>query len=52
MPTCSWVHMDRHGLLEKLSKPSRRESFIDATTFPKHVDTYEKHFQDELPSRA
>ena len=46
-------HGQHYGLLEKLSKRGPGVNpFIDATTLPKHVDTYEKQFQDELAKQS
>ena len=42
-------HGHHYGLLEKLAKRGQGPNpFIDATTLPSHVDTYEKQFQEEL----
>ena len=42
-------HGHHYGLLEKLAKRGQGPNpFIDATTLPTHVDTYEKQFQEEL----
>ena len=42
-------HGHHWGLLEKLAKVGQGPNpFIDPTTLPNHVDTYEKQFQDEL----
>jgi metallo-beta-lactamase class B len=46
-------HQQHYGLLEKLSKRGQGSNpFIDATTLPNHVDTYEKQFQDELAKQT
>ena len=42
-------HGQHYGLLEKLAKRGQGSNpFIDETTLPNHVDTYEKQFQEEL----
>lgn len=42
-------HGQHYGLLEKLSKRGQGVNpFIDPTTLPKHVETYEKQFLDEM----
>ncbi len=42
-------HGHHYGLLEKLAKRGQGPNpFIDPTTLPNHVDTYEKQFQEEL----
>ena len=42
-------HGHHYGLLEKLAKLGQGPNpFIDPTTLPNHVDTYEKQFQEEL----
>jgi metallo-beta-lactamase class B len=42
-------HGQHYGLLAKLAKRGQGSNpFIDQTTLPNHVDTYEKQFQDEL----
>lgn len=46
-------HGQHYGLLQKLSKRAPGVNpFIDATTLPNHVDTYEKQFQDELSKQS
>jgi metallo-beta-lactamase class B len=42
-------HGQHYGLLEKLPRRGQGPNpFIDETTLPKHVNTYEKQFQEEL----
>ena len=46
-------HGHHYGLLDKLPKRGQGSNpFIDATTLPNHVDTYEKQFQDELAKQT
>jgi metallo-beta-lactamase class B len=46
-------HGQHYGLLQKLAKRGPGVNpFIDATTLPHHVDTYEKQFQDELAKQS
>jgi metallo-beta-lactamase class B len=46
-------HGQHYGLLEKLAKRSGGGNpFIDPTTLPNHVATYEKQFQDEIAKQT
>lgn len=42
-------HGNHWGLMDKLSRVGKGSNpFIDATTLPRHVEAYEKEFQEEL----
>jgi metallo-beta-lactamase class B len=42
-------HGHHYGLMEKLPALGKGPNpFIDPTTLPRHVDAYEKEYQDEL----
>ena len=42
-------HGNHWGLLDKLSRAGKGSNpFIDATTLPRHVEAYEKEFQEEV----
>jgi hypothetical protein len=46
-------HGQHYGLLEKLAKRGKGANpFIDETTLPRHVDTYEKQFQEEMAKQT
>ena len=46
-------HGQHYGLLEKLAKRGQGGNpFVDAKTLPRHVDTYEKQFQEELAKQT
>jgi metallo-beta-lactamase class B len=46
-------HGQHYGLLAKLAKRGQGSNpFIDETTLPNHVATYEKQFQDELAKQT
>jgi metallo-beta-lactamase class B len=46
-------HGQHYGLLDKLTKRGPgKNPFIDETTLPTHVATYEKQFQDEMAKQS
>jgi metallo-beta-lactamase class B len=46
-------HGQHYGLLAKLARRGQGSNpFVDETTLPNHVDTYEKQFHDELAKQA
>ena len=46
-------HGQHYGLLEKLAKRGQGANpFVDTMTLPRHVDTYEKQFQEELAKQT
>lgn len=46
-------HGQHYGLLAKLAKRGQGSNpFIDETTLPNHVETYEKQFQEELAKQT